>query len=146
MGTRGAEQRHQYDFAIGTPPAPLGALRSWLRTLLTAENDEFVIDVELVATELVTNAYEHTGRPLAIRVYRPPESRVLRIEVDDGAPETAPATLPVPENSDRGGFRGRGLLMVQGISRSWGVERHPAHKTVWADLVPTESPAASPAA
>lgn len=130
MGTAGAEQRHQYDFAIGTPLAPLGALRGWLRTLLTAETDDFVIDVELVATELVTNAYEHTDRPLAIRISWPAGEKILRVEVDDGDP----GMVPTSGASTRGGFRGRGLLMIEGISRSWGVERHARHKTVWADI------------
>ena len=130
MGTAGAEQRHQYDFAIGTSPAPLGALRGWLRDLLTAENNALVIDVELVVTELVTNAYEHTDRPLAIRICWPAGEEVLRVEVDDGHP----TVLPHSGKSTRGGFRGRGLMMIEGICRGWGVDSHPGHKTVWADI------------
>ena len=68
MDTAGAEQR-QYEFAIGLlANPPLSALRGWLRGLLADEPDEVLIDVELVATELVTNAYEHAGRLLAVRV------------------------------------------------------------------------------
>jgi hypothetical protein len=130
VGTAGAEQGHQYDFAIGTPLAPLRALRGWLRTLLTAEPDELVIDVELVATELVTNAYEHTDCPLAIRIRWPIGEKLLRVEVDDGIP----SRLPASGASSRGGFRGRGLLMIEGICRAWGVEAHGGHKTVWADV------------
>jgi hypothetical protein len=131
VGTAGAEQRHQYDLAIGIPATPpLAGLRAWLRGLLGDESEEFVLDVELVATELVTNAYEHTERPLAIRVHRPADRSVLRLEVDDGLPER----LPSPGASSRGDFRGRGLLMVDGISRSWGVARHARFKTVWVEI------------
>ncbi|HEX4225888.1 MAG TPA: ATP-binding protein [Pseudonocardiaceae bacterium] len=130
MGTAGAEQR-QYEFAFGIPSIPpLTELRTWLRGLLADQAPELLIDIELVVTELVTNAYEHTGRLLAVRVSRPVDRPVLRVEVDDGAPEL----LPRPGASTRGGFRGRGLLMVEGISKKWGVDRGDEHKTVWVEI------------
>ena len=130
MGTAGAEQR-QYEFAIGLPSKPpLTELRAWLRGLLADESPDLLIDVELVTTELVTNAYEHTGRLLAVRVSRPMDRPVLRVEVDDGAPDRPPR----PGASTRGGFRGRGLLMVDGISRTWGVERGHDRKTIWVEI------------
>ncbi|HJP78461.1 MAG TPA: ATP-binding protein [Pseudonocardiaceae bacterium] len=130
MGTAGAGQR-QYEFAIGLPSnPPLTELRAWLRGLLADEPPDLLIDVELVATELVTNAYEHTGHLLAVRISRPVDRPVLRVEVDDGAPERPPR----PGASSRGGFRGRGLLMVEGISKAWGVERGNKRKTVWVEL------------
>ena len=130
MGTAGAGQR-QYEFAIGLPSnPPLSELRAWLRGLLADEPPDLLIDVELVATELVTNAYEHTGHLLAVRVSRPVDRPVLRVEVDDGAPDRPPR----PGASSRGGFRGRGLLMVEGISKAWGFERGDKRKTVWVEL------------
>jgi anti-sigma regulatory factor (Ser/Thr protein kinase) len=130
VGTTGAEQR-QYEFAIGQPSIPpLTELRSWLRGLLADEPHQLLIDVELVVTELVTNAYEHAGQPLAVRISRPVDRPVLRIEVDDGAPDLPPR----PGASTRGGFRGRGLLMVDGISRTWGVDRGNDRKTLWVEI------------
>ena len=130
MGTAGAEQR-QYEFAIGLlSNPPLSALRGWLRGLLADEPDELLIDVELVATELVTNAYEHTGHLLAVRVSRPADRPVLRVEVDDGAPDRPPR----PGASTRGGFRGRGLQMVDGICARWGAEVGVDRKTVWVEI------------
>jgi anti-sigma regulatory factor (Ser/Thr protein kinase) len=130
VGTAGAEQR-QYEFAIGLlSNPPLSALRGWLRGLLADEPDELLIDVELVATELVTNAFEHTGRLLAVRVTRPADRSVLRVEVDDGEPDR-----PLkPGASTRGGFRGRGLQMVNGISADWGVIQGEDRKTVWVEV------------
>ena len=135
MGTAGAEQRRserrQDEFTIGLPAnPPLSELRAWLRGLLADESPDLLIDVELAATELVTNAYEHTGLLLAVRVSRPADRPVLRVEVDDGAPER-----PLrPGASTRGGFRGRGLLMVDGISTQWGVEQGADLKTVWVEI------------
>jgi anti-sigma regulatory factor (Ser/Thr protein kinase) len=130
VSTAGFEQR-QYEFAIGLPSKPpLIELRAWLRGLLADEPPELLIDVELAATELVTNAYEHAGRLLAVRVSRPVDRQVLRIEVDDGAPDRPPR----PGASTRGGFRGRGLLMVDRISTAWGVELGNDRKTIWAEV------------
>ena len=135
MGTAGAEQRRDRhrpaEFTIGLPPKhQLSELRAWLRDLLADEPAELLIDVELAATELVTNAYEHTGLLLAVRVSRPADRPVLRVEVDDGAPDRPPR----PGTSTRGGFRGRGLLMVDGISSRWGVDQGKDRKTVWAEI------------
>ncbi len=130
MGTAGAEQR-QYEFGLRLPSnPPLAELRAWLRDLLADEAPELLIDIELVATELVTNAYEHTGQLLAVRVSRPSDRPVLRIEVDDGAPDRPPR----PGASTLGAFRGRGLLMVDGISRKWGFVRGNDRKTVWVEI------------
>ena len=130
MGTAGAEQR-QYEFAFGLPSnPPLSEVRAWLRGLLADEPVDLLIDVELIATELVTNAHEHTGQLLAVRVSRPEDRPVLRVEVDDGAPDRPPR----PGASTRGGFRGRGLQMVDGISSDWGVDQGDDRKTVWVEI------------
>jgi anti-sigma regulatory factor (Ser/Thr protein kinase) len=130
VGTAGAEQR-QYEFAFGLPSnPPLSEVRTWLRGLLADEPVDLLIDIELVATELVTNAYEHTGQLLAVRVSRPEDRPVLRVEVDDGAPDRPPR----PGASTRGGFRGRGLQMVDGISSDWGVDQGDDRKTVWVEI------------
>lgn len=135
MGTAGAEQRRseqrQHEFTIGLPAhPPLSELRAWLRGLLADEPPDLVIDVELAVTELVTNAYEHTGLLLAVRVSRPMDRPVLRVEVDDDAPDRPPR----PGASTRGGFRGRGLQMVEGISTQWGFELGDDRKTVWVEV------------
>lgn len=130
MGTAGAGQR-QYEFAFRLPSKPpLTEVRAWLRGLFADEPPDLLIDVELVATELVTNAYEHTDHLLAVRVSRPVDRPVLRVEVDDDAPDRPPR----PGASTRGGFRGRGMLMIEGISKAWGVERGNERKTVWVEI------------
>lgn len=126
----GTEQDH-YDFTPGSakPPA-LAALRRWLRSRLAGAPESAVRDAELVATELVTNAYEHTAGVLSARLSHPADRRITRLEVDDASP----ALLPRPAPPNPGAPRGRGLLMVKAISLAWGVTRRPERKTVWADL------------
>ena len=55
------------------------------------------------------------------------QGRCLRIEVDDTAPEQPRIRTP-----DRTG--GRGLVLVDRLASSWGVQHHAQHKTVWAEL------------
>jgi anti-sigma regulatory factor (Ser/Thr protein kinase) len=127
----GTEQ-DRYDFTPGSakPPA-LAALRRWLRTQLAGSPESAVQDAELVATELITNAYEHTAGVLSARLSHPADRRITWLEVDDASPSLLPR--PAPPNPDAP--RGRGLLVVKAVSLAWGVTRRSGRKTVWADLV-----------
>lgn len=80
-----------------------------------------------VATELVGNAVEHAATPCVLHLAVDP--RRLRIAVRDNTlvDERRPQ-ITVPDE------RGYGLLIVQGLSRSWGVTPHADGKTVWAML------------
>jgi hypothetical protein len=75
----------------------------------------------------VTNAVEHAAGPRAVRVAVAGQD--LRIEVDDASPD---ATL-TPGVSRLGGVRGRGLAIVDAVTR-WGIRRSRSRKTVWAAL------------
>ncbi len=106
--------------------AQVGGVRRWLRENLA--HPERVVDAELVATELVTNAIDHGNGARAVRITVFPTHRV-RIEVDDSNPS---ATLTVGR-SRHGSPRGNGLAIVDALS-SWGVARTSEGKTVWAGL------------
>ena len=109
--------------------------------------EPLVEDVELVASELTTNAILHAGGAVDVVVER--RDGGVRVEVHDGRPDvvpTAPAALAVggDENEDemdrmaRALFErtttGRGLLLVQAFSDAWGVDVNPAAKGVWAEV------------
>jgi anti-sigma regulatory factor (Ser/Thr protein kinase) len=104
----------------------LPALRGWLRAHL-AEGTDARSDAELVCTELVTNAVEHAHGPRAVRITMLDTAR-LRIEVDD-----AGSSRPTLGRSRFGSVRGRGLTLVDAVSR-WGVRGRLGGKTVWATL------------
>ncbi|PSL51554.1 hypothetical protein B0I31_12088 [Saccharothrix carnea] len=92
-------------------------------------DDDRLVDVQVVAAQLVGNAYRHAGAPRRLRVYRLPDGDLVRIEVGDGSPSLLPilGRLATPE-------RGRGLLMVNRLSVNWGHRRDADRKAVWAEV------------
>jgi anti-sigma regulatory factor (Ser/Thr protein kinase) len=122
---------HEYRFEAGAAP-DLAGMRQWVRRVLDGASSEGVQDSLLLATELVTNALDHAHGVQALRVrYRAPRSPV-RLEVDDPRPDLG---LQFGESSSDDS-RGRGLLLVDAVSRQWGVITHDDdYKTVWADVL-----------
>lgn len=116
------------DLTPGTPP--LGLLRARIDTLLPERGADLVSDLQLVATELVTNAYVHGRPPVRFALTRPGSNGLLRIEVSDCGP-----ALPQVRHPDLHTPHGRGLLLVAACSVRWGVitDAGPG-KTVWAEL------------
>ncbi|GAB2817239.1 ATP-binding protein [Lentzea nigeriaca] len=108
---------------------PLVMVRRWTAEALADLTIDELCDVLLVATELVTNAYDHGQPPCQIRLRRQYESCSVRIEVDDSSP-----ALPVLGHSRISQTRGRGLTIVNGVSKVWGVTTRTVGKTVWADI------------
>jgi anti-sigma regulatory factor (Ser/Thr protein kinase) len=86
--------------------------------------------VELLVSELVTNAVRHAEPPLAVHVRC--AGAVVRIEVDDGAPHDLPKLEP-PDQRD---LRGRGLYIVERLAARWGVHPNGRGKTVWFEVEP----------
>ena len=109
---------------------PLVHIRRWLRDTLAKFPDDLLVDVLLVCTELVSNAYDHARGPRDVRVALKAGGRVVRVEVDDSSPQA----LPAPGRSTAGSFRGRGLVLVERMASRWGVLSRGDHKTVWAEF------------
>lgn len=109
-------------------------VRDQVRDLLTGRAGVVVDDALLVADELASNAHRHGMAPRVCRLVLLDQGRCLRIEVDDASPYQ-----PLIRTPDRSG--GRGLVLVDRLASSWGVQHHGQHKTVWAelDLDPTGS-------
>ncbi|MER5974472.1 ATP-binding protein [Streptomyces sp. NPDC002055] len=95
-------------------------------------DDESRCSMELVVSELVTNVVRHTDSEKLGCELRS-DGRRLRLEVTD---EGCAATEPHPGSGDVDGESGRGLLLVDALSRTWGV--HPGTSgrghVVWAEL------------
>jgi DNA-binding NarL/FixJ family response regulator len=104
------------------------AVRRNLRDLAEDWALEAVLDeLELLTTELVNNAVVHAGSTVDVVVRRRPDA--VRVEVTDqgpGALELGDGAL-----SDTSG---RGLLLVEMISRDWGTSSTAAAKTVWFEV------------
>ncbi len=98
---------------------------------------ELVEDAVLVLSEIVSNALKH-ARPLPsgkIRVRWAVTSRGVDLEVSDGGGGTRPR-ITVPSMSATGG---RGLGIVNDLSREWGVAEDGAETRVWARVDAAES-------
>ncbi|MEV6315443.1 ATP-binding protein [Streptomyces sp. NPDC051776] len=96
---------------------------------------------ELVVSELVTNAICHTDSDTIgceLRV----TGALLRVDVaDEGWSTTAPLAHPGPVDLD--GEGGRGLLLVDALSETWGVLAAVGGHghVVWAELPYAQGPA-----
>ena len=107
--------------------APAEARRFVARTLTQELGREDVETAVLVTSELVTNAVVHAGAGCELVLRGVAGS--LTIRVTDSVPTTPargrfPTELPV----------GRGLRLLEVLSRRWGVEAHDDGKTVWCEL------------
>lgn len=109
---------------------PLPAARRWIAETFARAGRLFVADSQLVATELITNAYDHGGGATGIRLAYHPDAGELVVEVDD-----ASASRPRQRDAGVRDVRGRGLLLVDAVTRVWGTRPAPSGgKTVWAVL------------
>lgn len=85
---------------------------------------------ELVVSELLTNARQHTTGP--IKVSLSTTKNGVRIEVFD-AETTA---TPIARDASAADINGRGLTIVNALSADWGVQQLDSGegKIVWAEL------------
>lgn len=120
-----------------TPLAPVptsaaGARGFVRRTLQDWQLVDLAWPASLVTSELVTNAQQHSATVLELSVGH--ASTRLRVAVHDhggGAPTLRAATA-ADATAQLGG---RGLQIIETLSRSWGVfPTRPRGKTVWALL------------
>jgi anti-sigma regulatory factor (Ser/Thr protein kinase) len=86
-----------------------------------------VDDAEIITSELVTNAIEHGGGVVELRVAALPHR--VRISVIDASPD-------VPKVATDRGLQvgGRGLALVERLAADWGHDVGPDGKEVWAEL------------
>ena len=89
--------------------------------------------VELLTSELVANAVQHSAGTVEVSLATGPRS--LTVSVRDAGSDL-PAVRRAPEQAERG----RGLLLVDSLADRWGAERHPNGKRVWFELDLPERP------
>ena len=93
---------------------------------------ELADDVQLVASELATNAVVHARTPFTLTLQLMTR-QVLMLKVRDRAP-SAPVLVVAPV-LQQGHAARRGMALVERISRDWGVTGHAdGSKSVWASF------------
>jgi anti-sigma regulatory factor (Ser/Thr protein kinase) len=109
-------------------PASIASVRRFAVRACLASGNELLCDtVALLVSEVATNALVHGSGDVEVRVTS--DGPVLRVEVSDDSPQ-------MPRRRAAGLLEegGRGLALVDSLSRDWGVERHGEGKVVWFEL------------
>ncbi len=127
-------------------PEQVARIREWCRKA-TGFDEVLAAPVALVASELVTNAVQHSasgsrfGR-VRITVDVIPGDSVLMRVTDDGPRTGRPTTYPrVPDQPEELSVGGRGLALVTALSKKWWWTCHPnGPMTVWVYIAPRCGP------
>ena len=119
---------HPQDRLVLPPdPGSIAAGRRWAAAQAERAHadDEVARVLELLTSELLTNAVVHTGAPTPLPQLPPHRA----------------ANLPRPPSATRPG--GNGMRIVAALADRWGVDVHPGvGKTVWFEArVSTSAPA-----
>ncbi|MET8855211.1 ATP-binding SpoIIE family protein phosphatase [Streptomyces sp. NPDC004579] len=115
-----------YWFLEPEDAAPGRARRLARRALARWGMEDMTDSVELLVSEVVTNAVRYASRPVTLRLLR---TDVLRCEVGDDVPQLP--RLRQARATDEGG---RGLFLVNRLARRWGATRLSTGKVVWFEL------------
>jgi anti-sigma regulatory factor (Ser/Thr protein kinase) len=122
------------------PPTRIsaGVARIWVADLLElwvaagtlppgALDPDAADTVQLLVTELVSNAARHSDAPVDLRARL--AGSCLRIEVGDNSHR-----MPMLRRPGLAETSGRGLMLVDTLSTSWGVDLTEHGKTVWFEI------------
>ena len=129
------------DWDVPADPAAVSGMRDAVSQRLEAWGlSECGFTMELILSELITNAIRYGAGPIHVRLIR---DRTLICEVADGS-STSPHRR-YAATTDEGG---RGLFLVSQMAERWGTRYTPHGKVIWAEQsLPeiTQRPAPSPA-
>ncbi|MFD8932916.1 SpoIIE family protein phosphatase [Streptomyces mirabilis] len=134
--TRGLEPAQVASWDLPNEPAAVRIARqAAARQLGEWGLEHLVATVELIVSELVTNAISYGGGPICLRLI---QHQVLTCEVSDSN-----TSHPRPRQPHIIDEQGRGLFLVAQLSRRWGSRSATDGKVVWAEQdLPTKALAA----
>jgi anti-sigma regulatory factor (Ser/Thr protein kinase) len=113
----------------------VGASRRYVREVLCLHAQAHIDAVELMVSELATNSVKHAHSAFEVSI---DDARgEIRVEVRDTGRGQPVLRSPTPIEPS-----GRGLRIVDALSRPWGSVDSPDGKTVWFTL-PSEAEAAA---
>jgi anti-sigma regulatory factor (Ser/Thr protein kinase) len=123
--------RERQTLTIPADPDAVGEARRWADELThDLVEPSRRADLQLVISEVVTNALQHGAPGRSILLAVTPKEEFLCVQVTDAGPGLAPrprATTP----KEHGGF---GLFLIEQLTRRWGVTRERQHTRVWFEL------------
>ena len=112
----------------GDLQSPVEARRFVARTLTPLLGREDVETAMLVSSELVTNAALHAGTECELVLQKRGDTLAIRVSDFDRQVELRRQSFGAETTA------GRGLRLLEVLSRRWGVEPDPRGKTVWCEL------------
>jgi anti-sigma regulatory factor (Ser/Thr protein kinase) len=107
-------------------PTAVSAARRLVRRTLDGHDAELIDAAELMTSELATNCVRHAQTEFEIRISALEEVRIEVRDTGEGSPRVLSPSAREPT--------GRGLRIVEAMSRHWGVICDPAGKVVWFTL------------
>ncbi len=116
------------ELSVPSVPRSVAHVRRFAR-LAAADVPSCLDVVELLVSEVATNAMIHGAGEVRVRVTVTGE--VVRVEVDDDDPGIPVVRPPSPTAEG-----GRGLALVTALSRDWGTLPRDGGKTVWFEVSP----------
>ncbi|MFJ5270848.1 SpoIIE family protein phosphatase [Streptomyces sp. NPDC088358] len=124
--TRGLQPAQVASWELPNEPAAVHIARqAAARQLSRWGLERLVTTVELIVSELVTNAIRYGGGPIRLRLI---QHQVLTCEVSDSN-----TSHPRPRQPHIIDEQGRGLFLVARLSRRWGCRTATDGKVVWAE-------------
>ncbi len=112
----------------------VSAARRFVSSTLEAEGaDDAAWAAVQIVSELATNAVVHAATAFTVVVAV--DHGVVRVAVTDSKPLVAAAQRHFSDYTTTG----RGLRLVERMSRSWGVDTTQTSKTVWCEIVRTSA-------
>ncbi|MFJ2215097.1 ATP-binding protein [Streptomyces sp. NPDC101062] len=118
---------------VGAPES-VRAARAYVREFVAFHvpdtGERHVDDLQLVVSELVTNAVRYGTEPGdSVLVVLVVTDACVRVEVRDPV-RRRPRFRAASQERDRG----RGLIIVEALAECWGVADRPFGKAVWAEV------------
>jgi anti-sigma regulatory factor (Ser/Thr protein kinase) len=124
-------------------PESVPAARRFVSDALTLWGRERLVeDVELCASELVTNATLHSGGTY-FHIELEENSGAVHLAVADTGMGAVDVLARQPDlsdalfddlNADDAAATGRGMFLVSALAAAWGIDELPAGKRVWAEF------------
>jgi anti-sigma regulatory factor (Ser/Thr protein kinase) len=116
------------ELVLVAEPLAVREARAWLSALAREYVDDARRpDLELVVTEVVTNAVRHGAPGGAVQLAATPKPEFLCVQVTDQGPGLVPRPGAMASD-ENGGF---GLFIVEQLTRRWGMTREDRRTRVW---------------
>jgi anti-sigma regulatory factor (Ser/Thr protein kinase) len=121
-------------FALPSIPASVPVARRRVRAALGSRGlGEYADDAEIIISELVANAIQHTCdndiTTIGVTLTHAASTAALTVAVSDSSPDG-----PIRRGTPPGSEQGRGLQIVAALSAHWGWRREGGGKAVFAVL------------